>query len=441
MENPIDNLSLDTVMRRSRLGYVVNQVATFTQSTNHLSTLVGPELSFEYFSLVGMAQPFLDYDPTNYGSIQINGMNGGLNVVGLTANGSTEALAFSAVMGAITTTRPAIFFSTSKADGAGGLAALAASETAFEFNNLGSPLFDVYGNGEVSINGASRTGFSRLNIKSPAPSTGTGTITNGGTKSVVGTGTLFTTELAVGDKMIVGGATVTVTSITDNTHLTVDYFANWVAASFTYVKPVERILNSGGGLTAALYPTGDLAVRALKTSEPISSICFGSLPGTGPQLVFGFGDSTTDHLWRSAGGSNLDVIIDILNGATHFLGIGGLFYTAYGATIGDTTYAIAAPTNGLHVVGEASFGDNVLVGSNTAGANAVKVLALSNSATPPTNSVDLAQIYAADIAAGRATLALFTEEAVAADIGLVTTDSLTVFINGAKYKLGLTLVP
>lgn len=50
----------------------------------------------------------------------------------------------------------------------------------------------------------------------------TGSIDPAASTSVVGVGTLFTTELSVGDRITVTGETRTVIVITDNTHLTVD---------------------------------------------------------------------------------------------------------------------------------------------------------------------------------------------------------------------------
>ena len=87
-------------------------------------------------------------------------------------------------------------------------------------------------------------------------------------------------------------------------------------------------------------------------------------------------------------------------------------------------------------------GGNFLLGAQTAaGTNALGVLALSNGATAPTTSTDMVQLYGQDLSAGNATLGLKTETSVAADIALASTDSLTVFINGLKYKILLTLVP
>ena len=83
---------------------------------------------------------------------------------------------------------------------------------------------------------------------------------------------------------------------------------------------------------------------------------------------------------------------------------------------------------------------NLLVGTPGAGTNANKVLALSNTATAPSDSANLAQLYSVDISAGNATLAIFTETAVATDVSLVSTNSITIFWNGTKYKIPLIAV-
>ncbi|MES2395036.1 MAG: hypothetical protein V4549_03495 [Bacteroidota bacterium] len=85
---------------------------------------------------------------------------------------------------------------------------------------------------------------------------------------------------------------------------------------------------------------------------------------------------------------------------------------------------------------------NVLsVGGGVAGSSGSGLIALGNNGTIPSTSVDAAQLYATDISAGHATLAIATEQAVASDAALVSTNSITVFVNGSKYKIPLVLVP
>jgi hypothetical protein len=84
-------------------------------------------------------------------------------------------------------------------------------------------------------------------------------------------------------------------------------------------------------------------------------------------------------------------------------------------------------------------GGNLLLGAHTAaGSSAAGVLSLSNGATAPTTSVDQVQFYSVDLSAGNATVGLFTETAVAVDVVLASTHTLTWKINGTNYKLLLS---
>ena len=69
----------------------------------------------------------------------------------------------------------------------------------------------------------------------------------------------------------------------------------------------------------------------------------------------------------------------------------------------------------------------------------IGTLVLTNTATAPTTSVDAVSLFSADVAgAGSASLAVFTEQAVAIDAALVSTHSLKVNINGTVYRIPLT---
>ncbi len=108
---------------------------------------------------------------------------------------------------------------------------------------------------------------------------------------------------------------------------------------------------------------------------------------------------------------------------------------------GDTT--ITDSTNRLVFAGASgatngyTFDNNIIIGGTAAGTSAISTLCLSNSATAPSNSADAIHIYAVDLSANNATLGIFTETAVAMDAALVSTNSLTIKINGSNYKLML----
>lgn len=78
--------------------------------------------------------------------------------------------------------------------------------------------------------------------------------------------------------------------------------------------------------------------------------------------------------------------------------------------------------------------------TTVAGTTAERVLALGNaSVVAPTASADLVQFYAVDLSAGNCTLGLFTERAVAVDVGVASSHSLSVVINGTTYRLLLAV--
>lgn len=80
---------------------------------------------------------------------------------------------------------------------------------------------------------------------------------------------------------------------------------------------------------------------------------------------------------------------------------------------------------------------NVGIATRTFGTSAAKVLGIGNGTEPSTSPADMVQLYSVDLSAGNATLGLRTETAVAADVGLASTHSLTVRINGTSYKIPL----
>lgn len=82
-------------------------------------------------------------------------------------------------------------------------------------------------------------------------------------------------------------------------------------------------------------------------------------------------------------------------------------------------------------------GGNLALGMAAAGDTAANgVLALSNGATAPTTSVDMAQLYSVDLSAGNATLGIRTETAVVTET-IVSDRTLSVVINGTTYKICL----
>jgi len=83
--------------------------------------------------------------------------------------------------------------------------------------------------------------------------------------------------------------------------------------------------------------------------------------------------------------------------------------------------------------------DNILLGTIVAGATAAGgVLAMGNGATAPSASANMCHLYAADAATDNATLGIWAEHAVAAEVILASTHVFKVMLNGTMYKLLLS---
>jgi hypothetical protein len=78
---------------------------------------------------------------------------------------------------------------------------------------------------------------------------------------------------------------------------------------------------------------------------------------------------------------------------------------------------------------------NVIIGATAAGATAAKTLALTNSATDPTTSADLAHLYAKDISAGNAALAIYAETAAIVAAAIASTHKIPIYYNNAVFYL------
>ena len=139
-------------------------------------------------------------------------------------------------------------------------------------------------------------------------------------------------------------------------------------------------------------------------------------------------------------GHGLDITFTVMSVGDAF-GAGPLFYlqtaNGYPTVNSRNNHDLRFSANNAYAFSVTASGQNLVLGATAAGATAAKCLALTNAATAPSASADLVHLYSADIAASRATLAIWQEEAVAADIALVSASSLTVYINGTRYKLML----
>lgn len=199
--------------------------------------------------------------------------------------------------------------------------------------------------------------------------------------------------------------------------------------------------NDGDGniLSSSFYMVGDVVINGTLTSSGLfiggNSNFVGDVTVSGGTLYVLNGLYATGgtlygtYFFEGPGGVQFDV-------GTYFTQ--GL-HVGSGATIFDNSVTCNADFN--HTQGYANFDslvrvqNNVVIGSTFAGTDANKVLALHNSATAPSDSADLVQLYAVDLSAGNATLGLSLERAVAIDAAVISTHTLTVKINGTNYRL------
>ena len=127
----------------------------------------------------------------------------------------------------------------------------------------------------------------RLSNTAPVFSAGTGTLScTAGTINVTGVGTLFSTELEVGDILKVGAVYLAILIITDDTHLTLQ------------VAPVANI--SGAAFTYTTLPLVDgfSTPAEILVSEPVR---WQEVRDTGDGLARGLGRPSTTWTWTNIG--------------------------------------------------------------------------------------------------------------------------------------------
>lgn len=164
---------------------------------------------------------------------------------------------------------------------------------AIQFNN---PLGTFAGSSNLVWDNTNR----RMGINTSSPTsvltiatrlqTGTGTISDDGNGNITGIGTVFTTELRIGDSITNGsGSYSTVITITDNTHMFVQDSNAYTNTTWSYIKPGLEVLNYdgtrnasfdgyGGSILGAVNPTGTQAFLQINNGATYNGILM-SQPG------------------------------------------------------------------------------------------------------------------------------------------------------------------
>ncbi len=226
----------------------------------------------------------------------------------------------------------------------------------------------------------------------------TGTIDPAASTTVTGVGTAFTTEIALGDRIVVGGETRTVVAIASDTSLTVDqaFSDNANDTSPDVLSAIATFLKSDGTLGPSVNDIGELVIGHL-TSDPLGGKahmyyntttnkfrCYenttwkdcvvdtsGDITGTGSNgaVTFWSGSLTlsadsANFFWDDT--NNRLGIGDATPAASLTVGSGDLFQVA-GAS-GNITTAGTLTVNGT---GASLIGGNLTVNGNTTLGNAV----------------------------------------------------------------------
>jgi len=172
----------------------------------------------------------------------------------------------------------------------------------------------------------------------------TGSIDPDGTTAVVGVGTLFTSELQVGDDILVNGEIRKVSAITDDTNLTVntaftdgandsslkkaDY--NWTLEQSFAITAADAISISDDGDTIV---TSDIVSTTYNVLTGTSSVNEGSTSVTGSGTLYTTEFAVDDYIQL---GSYVTQQIQSINSNTS-LTLYYPWYTGYGNEVGETT--------------------------------------------------------------------------------------------------------
>jgi hypothetical protein len=164
----------------------------------------------------------------------------------------------------------------------------------------------------------------QLDVRGSAPVTLSGTVdVTAGTTAVTGTGSFFSSELAVSDAIRIGAQTLTVAAITDDTHLTLGaaHTAGATAATAFADGNLLRVTNGAGTTQLVVSKSGHVGIGSATPQQTLTvDGSFGILEGgTSPSYhsIFQGGDQAADisYTLPTAQGSNGSVLTNNGSGA------------------------------------------------------------------------------------------------------------------------------
>ncbi len=234
----------------------------------------------------------------------------------------------------------------------------------------------------------------------------------------IGTGSLLAQN---GNKTINGNNTFTGINIfTQNATVQGNYPAGSIFQFVGADGLTSRLLldAAGAGANSASF-SGRSAGGTMATPTALAT-------GNGLLALSAFGHNGAGYRTASSGQ------IGCFAAENWVVGANGVYWAFRTTAIGSATSAEVMRLSDL---------GNLCLGTTAAGTSAAKVLALTNTATPPSTSTGLAHLFGASDGGGAAILGLWQETAPAADVGIASTHSGLVRWNGSVYKVALTLVP
>lgn len=274
---------------------------------------------------------------------------------------------------------------------------------------------------------------------------GASTITTAATLAITaaptaGTNATITNAYALwvqaGKSVFVGGATTTDSTTSEafgrsasaNNDNSVAFGPSAVAGTHSVAVGVSATATTGGialGQSANASSVNHFVAGSTATDAFISNVFIGNgITAAAPQSV----------VYNATGGSGTNIA-----GASLSLAGGKGTGNAAGGAIPFLTSDAGGSGTTLQTLTEKAritVGGNLCIGVTTAGTSAAKVLCLSNSATAPSDSADRVQLWAEDLSAGNATLAMFVETSVVTE-SVVSDRTLSVRINGTTFKICL----